>query len=683
MDPRQHLRSELSSYCTGKYFSAAKCVPKLRIAVVGQTGTGKTCLINTVWRVLRNESPSSPSPLPEQDSGAEGTVIVEDLEVSPAITLVDTRGFFTSNGAESMAFIRIIEGQYKHGCKMDWIPEDESVKTVAQAKNTICGGELVDLEDRVHGVIFVLKATDPRLAQNQYASALFLPRQWCREVGISPVAVITHEDQIKNSAQQNEIRQHASAASGCAPDNIFFISNCTSQNKNITSQTELAVLQIMRSSVNLSERFLNLHRPQKTVSGDVVEVSTTDGKILRFKLLHTATIADLHSLVQKRIKIDTNMFSLVNEEDEEFVDCMKVKTIGKRFFVRLDESLSPYNHPALWGDDPWGLTGYKEVDLLNTSDEFKYVNWLVSSTFDANSEAKLGCVNGQWPCGLKVHRVTRIHNKSLWCAYCDKKRWIKQKLGDASNLNCSQYLREFPSLTPLLDPSVNEYLLFHGCKEELVSNLMREGPDFRVGRINGMFGAGFYLAENSSKSNGYIPCPICHHHCLRQNEQQQQQQQPQPQSPQLSPQSPPQPDIAEQNEPSSEPEEECGCACPNPETIQCKMLLFRVILGDAHICKNYSSEKYRGTKEMPIRRPPRNDLGVHDCVLAERRSLCPPGEQAVAMEKNPKYREIVVYELYQAYPAYLITFSRKPPGTPIATEHLQPSTQQFWRNMII
>jgi hypothetical protein len=42
---------------------------------------------------------------------------------------------------------------------------------------------------------------------------------------------------------------------------------------------------------------------------------------------------------------------------------------------------------------------------------------------------------------------------------------------------------------------------------QLIQNM--KGFDERVSAITGMFGAGIYLAENSSKSNQYVPCPNC------------------------------------------------------------------------------------------------------------------------------------------------------------------------------
>lgn len=56
----------------------------------------------------------------------------------------------------------------------------------------------------------------------------------------------------------------------------------------------------------------------------------------------------------------------------------------------------------------------------------------------------------------------------------------------------------------------------------MINIVKQKGFDERVGSITGtyssygflayllgMFGAGIYFAENSSKSNQYIPCPSC------------------------------------------------------------------------------------------------------------------------------------------------------------------------------
>jgi hypothetical protein len=48
-----------------------------------------------------------------------------------------------------------------------------------------------------------------------------------------------------------------------------------------------------------------------------------------------------------------------------------------------------------------------------------------------------------------------------------------------------------------------------------VEQLKRVGFNERYAKLQGMFGAGVYFAENSSKSNQYVPCPDCEREACR------------------------------------------------------------------------------------------------------------------------------------------------------------------------
>ena len=79
-----------------------------------------------------------------------------------------------------------------------------------------------------------------------------------------------------------------------------------------------------------------------------------------------------------------------------------------------------------------------------------------------------------------VLRIEKIKNRKLWSRYVHRKKEIREE-------NCGHD---------------NERLLFHGSP--FVPRIVDRGFDERHAYIGGMFGAGIYFAENSSKSNQYI-----------------------------------------------------------------------------------------------------------------------------------------------------------------------------------
>lgn len=50
---------------------------------------------------------------------------------------------------------------------------------------------------------------------------------------------------------------------------------------------------------------------------------------------------------------------------------------------------------------------------------------------------------------------------------------------------------------------INEYYLLHGTKQQLISNIIRDGLDFRMASDKPMFGKGAYCAESSTKADQY------------------------------------------------------------------------------------------------------------------------------------------------------------------------------------
>ena len=200
----------------------------------------------------------------------------------------------------------------------------------------------------------------------------------------------------------------------------------------------------------------------------------------------------------------------------------------------------------------------------------------------------------------------------------------------------SKYLQTFPFVTPLLDTNANEYWLFHGCDGKNLHFLLYSGYDPRVSNLDGMFGGGFYLAENSSKSNQYISCPTCGKNSISTSH---------------------------------------GCQCSKQENLLFTIVLYRAVLGDVHVAQVYNKKKYKGEGNYLVRRPPvkENGMDLYDSVLGE--SIKYGGDRL-------KYREVILYESGQAYPEYIIEFRRsamnaKPPSR---IKHAIDMCYDFFRN---
>ena len=197
----------------------------------------------------------------------------------------------------------------------------------------------------------------------------------------------------------------------------------------------------------------------------------------------------------------------------------------------------------------------------------------------------------------------------------------------------SKYLQTYPFVTPLLDTNANEYWLFHGCDKKNLPFLLY---DPRVSNLDGMFGGGFYLAENSSKSNQYISCPQCGKNSIFTSR---------------------------------------GCKCPKQENLLFTIVLYRALLGDVHVAQKYDKKKYKGEENCRVRRPPmkENRMDLYDSVLGE--SMKYGGDRL-------QYREVILYESGQAYPEYIIEFRRSAvnPKPPSSIKRAKDMCYNFLRN---
>lgn len=116
---------------------------------------------------------------------------------------------------------------------------------------------------------------------------------------------------------------------------------------------------------------------------------------------------------------------------------------------------------------------------------------------------------------FEVVNVTEIQNQESWENYDRRRQEIVKKSkgpisqgqwttwsGDILTREMGDKIVKACQLTPL-DPACNEFLFFHGAKPSVADLIAENHFDISFASKDGMFGAGLYFAEASSKSDEY------------------------------------------------------------------------------------------------------------------------------------------------------------------------------------
>ncbi|KAJ8406825.1 hypothetical protein AAFF_G00297410 [Aldrovandia affinis] len=142
------------------------------------------------------------------------------------------------------------------------------------------------------------------------------------------------------------------------------------------------------------------------------------------------------------------------------------------------------------------------IDLATDDKEFQSVEEEMQSTVREHRDG--GHAGGVFN-RYNILKIQKVCNKKLWVRYTHRRKEVSEE-----NHNHS-----------------NERMLFHGSP--FVNAIIHKGFDERHAYIGGMFGAGIYFAENSSKSNQYVygigggtgcplhkdrSCYVCQRHLL-------------------------------------------------------------------------------------------------------------------------------------------------------------------------
>ncbi len=199
--------------------------------------------------------------------------------------------------------------------------------------------------------------------------------------------------------------------------------------------------------------------------------------------------------------------------------------------------------------------------------------------------------------GFEVVDVILNENVELWSRYDSCKTQLRHKLGSAgAKTRISVKTAPWPWIKirdQTFDPLLNEVYLFHGTKPRFVPVIQQAGFEERVAEF-GMFGAGVYFAECSSKSDEYIT------------------------------------------------EDEAGL---------CYMFLSRVVLGNSFVALSEMINLRRPPCTTAGCDDPACLHPRHDSVTGEIEANFPTAQLK-------RYREFIVYDRQMAYPEWLIVFKR-------------------------
>ncbi|XP_065348135.1 poly [ADP-ribose] polymerase tankyrase [Cloeon dipterum] len=161
-----------------------------------------------------------------------------------------------------------------------------------------------------------------------------------------------------------------------------------------------------------------------------------------------------------------------------------------------------YSTSTAWGPTPSLSLGTFLVDLVSEDREYLAVEEEMQSTIREHRDN--GHSGGVFLRYNIIH-IQKVQNRKLWERYSHRRKEVAEENGSQSN----------------------ERMLFHGSP--FINAIVQKGFDERHAYIGGMFGAGIYFAENSSKSNQYVygigggtgcpqhkdrSCYSCHRHLL-------------------------------------------------------------------------------------------------------------------------------------------------------------------------
>eukprot|EP00927_Polykrikos_kofoidii_P063968 TRINITY_DN5889_c1_g2_i1.p1 TRINITY_DN5889_c1_g2~~TRINITY_DN5889_c1_g2_i1.p1 ORF type:complete len:704 (-),score=100.96 TRINITY_DN5889_c1_g2_i1:13-2124(-) len=265
--------------------------------------------------------------------------------------------------------------------------------------------------------------------------------------------------------------------------------------------------------------------------------------------------------------------------------------------------------------------------------------WMNSTIETGHHPAHGRVPGGPAPTSYEVEKVEMIYNPNLWGRYRSFRAQMQQRRDEIQAHPGTEWLKGTPSdikQMPTadgswgLDATILEQYFWHGTGksadgsmdiiEAIVSSdqgsvdksfFEQTVSEGMVGRhsMHAMFGPGLYLADLSSKSNLYVPCPQCNG--------------------------------------GSYFRPKCQC---DPAVVEAgpayRMILCRSVLGRVYVDTNFDTSRYQGKSDSPAAL-----LGA-DSVMGETKKH-PNCNHALS------FREFVAYDDRAVYPEFIVHYRRR------------------------
>jgi len=248
------LRSLVAGYQLGSFSELDKVrnidlsdISCIRIALLGPMGSGKGSFGNTCERALKLSTRGN---FVLQSAGNEGTIHVEQNLDGYNFNLVDTRGLFKYDKSELKAFFDVVDGNISPGEEIQFEGGDNIPDINAP------------LAERIHAVICVVNAKDPRL-HDTYLNLMKNPREALRKRGIAPITIATHADLLRTDDEKENALKVASMATGSASNATFLITNYIEDGCDRNFLLEHAVLTVLEYALSSGERYIKLYKQRQ------------------------------------------------------------------------------------------------------------------------------------------------------------------------------------------------------------------------------------------------------------------------------------------------------------------------------------------------------------------------------------------------------------------------------------